>query len=119
MKLMFTAIAIVFSTAAFADHNLGDAMSDNADISQRVFDVEEENGVVCDVIGSEQSYYYEDEAGKFGTAWRQTAQCYSDVTYNEDGQAVWGEVKGILIVSYTWENYSPGEVLELVFIPAE
>jgi hypothetical protein len=112
---------------ANADHSLADALADSPTISQAVAQIQSFNKVVCDTSGSNQSYYFPAEEGKSGTAWKQISLCYKNKAAMEQAQKYFKAggtlgfygapgIVGILVVSYTWENYRAVKLISITYL---
>jgi hypothetical protein len=117
-------IWLTLENVAKADHSLADVMSDSATIAEAVNQIQDFNNVVCDTENSSQSYYYPSEAGETGTAWKQIALCFQDENalmqardyfINGGSLGFYGTpgLVGVLIVSYTWENFQAGSLISI------
>lgn len=121
-----TGIWLTMSNAARADHSLANAMSDSETIAQAVAQIQSAHNVVCDVDNSNQTYYYPFERGQAGTAWKQIALCFEDKNslvqareyfINGDSLGFYGAsgIVGVLVVSYTWEDFQAGRLIEIEY----
>jgi hypothetical protein len=121
---MTIGMCLTLENVARADHSLANAMSDSATIAQAVSDIESFNGIVCDTENSNQTYYYPSERETEGSAWKQIALCFQDETsmmeardYFVSGGSLgfYGApgIVGVLVVSYTWENYQAGKLISI------
>jgi hypothetical protein len=115
---------LTLESVARADHSLANAMSDSETIAQAVSDIESFNGIVCDTENSNQTYYYPSKQEEAGSAWKQIALCFQDETsmmkareyfVNGGSLGFYGApgIVGVLIVSYTWENYQAGKLISI------
>lgn len=113
--------------AALADHSLAYAMSDSKKIAQAVARIQSSHRVVCDTENSNQTYYYPSERGKEGSAWKQIALCFQDKNsmmrareYFAKGGSLgfYGapSIAGVLVVSYTWDNYQAGKLISIEYL---
>lgn len=125
---LLSALVLGTPRAARADHSIADILPDNPAIAQAITQVTRFNQVVCDLANSNQSYYYRSEQGQStgGTAWKQIALCFENTeTMNKAHQyfvkggqfGFYGApgVVGILVVAYTWENYTAATLIELEY----
>ncbi len=123
---MTIAIWLTSETMARADHSLKNAMSDSETIAQAVAQIQSANDVICDTDNSNQSYHYPSEQGKSGTAWKQIALCFKDKDslvktrehfVNGDSLGFYGAsgIVGVLVVSYTWEDYKAGRLISIEY----
>lgn len=112
---------------ARADHSLALAMQDNQALAKAVSQITAARKVVCDVENSNQTYYYPNERGRSGTAWKQIALCFADEAdmmtareyFKQGGDlGFYGApgVVGVLVVAYTWENYGAGRILSIEYL---
>ncbi len=112
---------------AQADHSLKDAMESNSTIAQAVTQIQSVNQVICDTANSNQTYYHRNEIGNLGTAWKQIALCYANEMDLQAGQQYFqqgGELGfygaphliGILVVSYTWEDYEAARLIAIEYL---
>ncbi len=119
-------IWLTLDNAARADHSLANAMSDSETIAQAVAQIQSAHDVVCDTENSNQSYYYPSERGQAGTAWKQIALCFQDQNslmqareyfINGGSLGFYGAsgIVGVLIVSYTWEDYQAGRLISIEY----
>jgi hypothetical protein len=135
MKKLITNIALVsiatgtwltLANAAKADHSLADAMSDSETITKAVEQVQSSNNIICDTENSNQTYYYPAERGQAGTAWKQIALCFEDESSMMGAREYFlkgGElgfygapnIVGVLVVSYTWEDYGAGKLISIQY----
>ena len=116
-----------WGTKAMADHSLKNAMDDNVTIAQAVAQIQSVHQVVCDVANSNQTYYYRHETGRLGTAWKQITLCYEDEASLLRGQQYFSQggtlgfygapgIVGVLVVSYTWENYQAKRLIAIEYL---
>ncbi|MCU0538026.1 MAG: hypothetical protein MUD14_29420 [Hydrococcus sp. Prado102] len=135
MKRLTTVISFISITigtwltlenVAKADHSLANAMSDSEAIAQAVAQIQSSHNVVCDTENSNQTYYYPSENGEAGSAWKQIALCFGDenaMMQARDYFVKGGElgfygapgIVGVLVVSYTWENYRPERLISIEY----
>lgn len=112
--------------AALADHSLADAMSENTTIAQAVSQIESFHNIVCDTTQSNQMYYDRSEEGELGNAWKQIALCFKDRNSMMQARQYFVEggslgfygapgIVGVLVVSYTWENYQPQRLISIEY----
>lgn len=120
-------IFLSWATKANADHSLQDAMDNNVTIAQAVAQMQSAHQVICDVVNSNQSYYYPEETGESGTAWKQITLCYENQAQLRQGRQYFQQggtlgfygaphIVGILVVSYTWENYQPKRLIAIEYL---
>lgn len=118
---------LVGTKPAQADHSLKDAMDDNPMIARAVMRIQAKNKVICDLENSNQTYYKPQEKGELGTAWKQIALCYETEIDLQNGRQYFqqgGELGfygapglvGVLVVSYTWENYQPTRLISIQYL---
>ena len=111
---------------AYADHSLQDVMNENSVIAQAVKQIQSSNKVVCDVKNSNQTYHYPQEKGKLGTAWKQITLCYANQSDLQRGRQYFQtggtlgfygapNIVGVLIVSYTWDDYRPRRLISVEY----
>ena len=120
MKSLLLAISVTLSaTAAFADHSLSLAMNDSPALRNAVEALTTKKKVVCDLDHSLQMAGTS-KAGEL--AMRQVAFCFASVkamqenletlTHGNELGGIYGlPVTAILDVTYTFENYSAGDVV--------
>ena len=119
-------IWLTLENVARADHSLASAMSDSETIAQAVAQIQSSHDVVCDTENSNQTYYYPSEQGEAGSAWKQIALCYRDENslmeareyfVNGGSLGFYGTpgIVGVLVVSYTWENYRAGKLISIEY----
>jgi hypothetical protein len=136
MRRLKTAIAVISITigtwltlenVARADHSLALAMSDSETIAQAVVEIESSHNVVCDRENSNQTYYYPSERGEEGSAWKQIALCFGDedsmmkareyfINGGSGGFYSAPGIVGVLVVSYTWEDYQAGRLISIEYL---
>lgn len=134
-KCLTTAISFVGMTMGIwltsvtrvrADHSLASAMSNSRTISQAVAQIQSTHNVICDTDNSNQSYHYPSEQGKLGTAWKQIALCFQDQKslmeareyfVKGDSLGFYGTrgIVGVLVVSYTWDDYQAGRLISIEY----
>lgn len=121
-KIVLIILSIFLIPAAHADHSLTDVMNQHAAIRHQIETISWRYNVICDTEHSNQSYYYTTEIGNLGSAWKQTALCYDSEQsmhkahqMTQNGMALGfselPSVRKVLTVSYTWEDYEPGELI--------
>lgn len=131
----FTTISLISITAgiwltlgnsARADHSLATAMSDSQAIATAVMQIQSTHNIICDTENSNQTYHYPTEQGQLGTAWKQIALCFQDRNsmlqareyfLNGGSLGFYGAsgIVGVLIVSYTWEDYGAGKLIAIEY----
>jgi hypothetical protein len=136
MKRLKTALSLIgiamgmiltFENAALADHSLANAMSDSETIAIAVEQIQSVRDIVCDTENSNQTYYYPSEQGEAGSAWKQIALCFEDedammkareyfVNGGELGFYGAPGIVGVLVVSYTWEDYQAGRLISIEYL---
>ncbi|WP_319422650.1 hypothetical protein [Pleurocapsa sp. FMAR1] len=123
---MTIGIWLTSETIARADHSLANAMSDSETISQAVAQIQSTHDVICDTDNSNQIYHYPSEKGEAGSAWKQIALCYQDENslkeareyfINGGSLGFYGApgIMGVLIVSYTWEDYKAERLISIEY----
>lgn len=119
-------IWLTLDKMARADHSLATAMSDSETIAQAVSQIQSSHDVICDTENSNQAYYYPSEQGQAGTAWKQIALCFQDQNslmeardyfVNGGSLGFYGApgIVGVLVVSYTWEDFQPGKLISIEY----
>lgn len=119
-------VLITLAKPAFADHSLQDILSDNPAIAQSIEQITNYQKVVCDLENSNQVYYTRTEKGQLGTAWKQIALCFETVEDREKARQYFVEggplgfysapgIVGVLVVSYTWENFRAGRLISITY----
>ncbi len=119
-------IWLTLDKVARADHSLATAMSDSETIAQAVSQIQSSHNVVCDTENSNQTYYYPSEQGQLGTAWKQIALCFQDQNslmrareyfVNGGSLGFYGTpgIVGVLVVSYTWEDFQAGQLISIEY----
>jgi hypothetical protein len=118
---------LTLENVALADHSLANAMSDSETIAQAVTQTQLSHDVVCDTENSNQTYYYPSERGEAGSAWKQIALCFQDENtmmqareyfLNGGSLGFYGapNIVGVLVVSYTWEDYKAGKLISIEYL---
>ena len=119
-------IWLTLDKMARADHSLATAMSDSETIAQAVSQIQSSHDVICDTENSNQAYYYPSEQGQAGTAWKQIALCFQDQNalmeardyfVNGGSLGFYGApgIVGVLVVSYTWEDFRAGKLISIEY----
>lgn len=123
---MTTGIWLTSENVARADHSLAKAMSDSETIAQAVTQIQSSNDVVCDTDNSNQIYHYPSEQGELGSAWKQIALCFQnqdsllqarEYFVNGGSLGFYGAsgIVGVLVVSYTWDDYRAGNLISIEY----
>ncbi|MGK7953127.1 MAG: hypothetical protein AB4368_31155 [Xenococcaceae cyanobacterium] len=119
-------IWLTLDKMAKADHSLATAMSDSETIAQAVSQIQSTHNVICDTENSNQAYYYPSEQGQAGTAWKQITLCFQDQNslmeardyfVNGGSLGFYGApgIVGVLVVSYTWEDFQAGQLISIEY----
>ncbi len=120
-------LASLWAMPARADHSLEYVIQNNNAIARAVKQIQSANRVVCDLANSNQTYYYRNEKGELGTAWKQIALCYENQRdlqasrqyFQQGGElGFYGapNIVGVLVVSYTWEDYQPKRLISIQYL---